>query len=238
MDRDTAVTRISDKLGFRTDVTTRVINALQDAQDEMERGATLPPFLVKQDQTLTVTAPATPVATPLEVTLPTDFIRETDYQDGNLRYQKSTPGPMVFLEKMDYTAAEEYFFARQLIRWNVNIEVIETEDTDFTAGTPMVYVLRKDTVRIYPGPDQNYSLLWDYYGHDDAVSGGNVTNRWLTNSPWLLIAKAGILVATDLRDAEALQYFQGLEQGATRDHLAMIYSREVAGRSHSMGSRL
>lgn len=238
MDRDTAVARIASKLGFRTDINTAIIAALQDAQDEMERGTTLPWFLIQEATTFTVTPPVPATAAPQEYALPTGYIKETDYRDGDLRYQQSVPGPMVFLERMDYTQAENYFFGRRLIKWNLNVEIIESEDTQFTPGTPLVYVIRKTTVRIYPGPDKTYNLLWDYYAHDAAVSGGNITNQWLTFSPWLLIAKAGLLVATDLRDAEALSYFQGLEAGATRDHLAQIYERERGGRPQAMGSRL
>lgn len=240
MDRDSAVSRIATKVGFRSDLTTNIQNALQDAQDELERKSSLPWFLIQENQPFVVnpTIPAT--ATPIEIPLPSGFIKETDWQDGNLRYQLSPapPGPTVFLEKMDLLKAENYFFGRQTIRWNVNIEIIETMDTQFTPGAPYVYVLRRNTVRIYPGPDKVYNLMWDYYAHDVSLVGANLTNQWLTFAPWLLIAMAGILIASDLRDSEAISYFQGLEQRAQQSFLAEQIEREIAGRSFAMGRRL
>lgn len=238
MDRDSAVLRIANKVGFRTDINPLIITALQDTQDELERGTLLPWFLISENTPFQVVAPVPPVATPQEYALPAGFIHETDIHDGNLRFQQTTPGPTLFLEKMDIMPAENYFFGRRISRWNENVQIIVQEDTQFTPGVPMVYVLRENTVRIYPGPDKTYNLLWDFYKRDVALSGANVTNQWLTFAPWLLISKAGILIATDLHDAESIQYFQGLEQSAMRDYFALCYEREVAGRRFAMGRRL
>ena len=238
MDRDTAVSRIASKVGFRTDLNLAIQNALQDVQDELERGAILPWFLIQENTPFPITPPVPAVAQPLEVALPVNFIHETDYHDGNLRYQEKTPGPTLFLEKMDLMPAENYFFGRRISRWNENVEIIVVEDTDFIPGPPMVYVLRQNTVRIYPGPDIAYTLTWDYYAHDTSLIGSNVTNQWLTFAPWLLIAKAGLLVATDLRDNEAVQYFSGIEQNAMRNYVAITDERERAGRVFAMGRRL
>jgi hypothetical protein len=241
MDRDGAVARIANKVGFRTDLMTLIITALQDAQDELERASSLPWFLIQENQPFTVGPPlGGPIATPQEFPLPAGFIREVDWQDGNLRYQlpPAPPGPTIFLEKMDLLKAENYFFGRQQIRWNVNIEIIEQQDTQFTPGSPYIYVLRQNTVRIYPGPDKTYQLSWDFYAHDQPLSGGNLTNQWLSFAPWYVIGKAGLLVATDLRDNEALQYFAGIEQRAQIEFLAIQVERERAGRNFAMGARL
>jgi hypothetical protein len=238
MDRDGAVQRIADKVGFRSDLTVKIQTALQDVQDELERATALPWFLIQENTPFSIVAPTPPTAAPQEYPLPTGFIRETDYHDGNLRYQQNVPGPTFFLEKMDLMPAENYFFGRRISRWNENIQIIVTEDTQFTPGIPMVYVLRERTVRVYPGPDKNYTYLWDFYAHDAVLVGGNLTNQWLTYAPWLLISKAGLLVATDLRDNEALQYFAGIEQNAMRSFAALEYERLRAGRAFAMGRRL
>lgn len=65
-----------------------------------------------------------------------------------------------------------------------------------------------------------------------------MTNQWLTFAPWLLIGMAGALVASDLRDNEAIGYFQGLEARAQQSFLAEQIERERAGRSFAMGARL
>jgi hypothetical protein len=238
MDRDSAISRIANKVGFRTDINPLITTALQDVQDELERSIDLPWFLTNENTPFVINPANPPVATPQEYPLPTGFIRETDVHDGNLRFQQTAPGPTLFLEKMDLMPAENYFFGRRVSRWNENVEIVVQEDTQFTPGTPMVYVLRENTVRIYPGPDKQYTLTWDFFAHDTALNGGNVTNQWLTFAPWLLISKAGLLVATDLKDTEAVQYFSGIEQSAMRSYAAVKYEREVAGRRFAMGRRL
>lgn len=240
MDRDTAVARIQEKLGFRTDLVTVIQNTLQDMQDELERGATLPDFLLQEDQTFTIT-PANPAtATPQEYSLPSGFIKEADEADGGqLRWQQFTPGPTLFVQKMDLKPAEMYFFNRRSGIWDDDVEIIVTEDTQFSPGAPLVYVLRKATVRIYPGPDVTYNLLWSFYKHDLVLNGGNVSNnQWLTNTPWLLISKAGIHLARSLRDADALAYFTAMNEEASKTGLARLYERERADRDYAMGSKL
>src|SRR6266566_8531797 len=234
MDRDSAVARIQQKLGFRSDLVTEIQVALQDAQDELERGATLPFFLVKQDQTFAITPSVPPSATPQEYALPAGFIRDEDEQDGTLRYQKAVPGPQVFLEKMDYSTAERRFFGKTVVTVDSGVVIVPSEDTQFSAGTPVAYVIREATVRIYPGPDITYNLLWSYYAHDVSLTGANVTNQWLTYAPWLLIGKAGILIAGSTRDADAVAAFQEIldgkpevgRRGAVDDYLALLIERE------------
>jgi len=245
MDRDTCVSRMQDKLGFgRTDLTSKCIAALQDTQDDLESSGTLPFWLLQQDQTLTITPPVPAVATPLEVALPAGFIREPDDDDGNLRWQQYVPGPQVFLTKMDYKEAEIFFFNQRQVWWEGNNIVVQTTPPNPSPGVPKAYVLRKSTIRIYPGPDKVYNLTWSYYAHDSSLVGGNVTNGWTTNAPWKLIGEAGIKVAHDIRNADAYSAFQDIlegkpgRQGASARYLSQLYEREVAGRNHAMGARL
>jgi hypothetical protein len=118
MDRDGMVAAIQEKRGFATTLTSNIISALQNEQDELERAATLPWFLLSEDTSFTITPPVPAVATPLEVALPTGFICESDPQDGNLRFQQTTPGPQNFIEKMDYREAEEFYFGLRKVFWD------------------------------------------------------------------------------------------------------------------------
>src|SRR5438105_10528571 len=138
---------MQEKLGFRTDLTTPCINALQDAQDELEKATLLPWFLLQEDQTFTITPPNPPVATPLEVTLPTGYIEDSDPQEGGIRYQASKPGTSVFLSRLDIAEAERMFFGQRQAFWDGQVVVIEGQDTQFSAGTPLAYVIRKTTAR-------------------------------------------------------------------------------------------
>jgi hypothetical protein len=246
MDRDTAVARIQQKLGFRTDLVSQIQQALQDAQDQLERGATLPWFLIQEDQTFVITPSVPASATPQEYALPTTFIRDVDEQDGTLRWQKQKPGPQVFLERLDYAVAEKRFYGKTVVTYDEGVVIIPSEDTQFSPGTPIAYVVRANTVRIYPGPDITYNLLWSYYAHDDNITGSNMTNNWLTFAPYLLIGEAGSLIAEDTRDKEAFDAFQIIldgsprtgSRGARKDFQALMFEREIGGRTYAMGSRL
>jgi hypothetical protein len=246
MDRDTAVSRIQQKLGFRSDRVTEIQNALNDAQLELENSQSLPWFLIQQNQAFSITPASPPTATPLPVALPTGFIKEVDDEDGNISYQQTTPGPQVFLKKMDYKQAEIFFFARRNVWYDQNVEIIQSEDTTFTAGLPIAYVLQKNAIVFYPGPDQPYTFRWSYYTHDQPLNGSNVTSQWLQFAPWLLIGKAGMLFSADTRDADAYAAFQAVVygdkskgiRGAEDAFLAQCYERELGGRTYRMGGRL
>lgn len=244
MDRDTMVARIQEKLGFKQTLVSNIQGALQDEQDDLERGATLPWFLLQEDQPFTITPAVPATSTPQQYNLPTGFISEADDQDGNLRLQLTTPGPQIFIEKMDYREAEEFFFAQRQVWWDGEEVIIQGEDSPPVAGAPKAYVLRKNQVRIYPGPDKVYNLLWTFYAHDQRLDGGNVTNQWSTNIPWLLIGRAGLKMAMSLRDKDAASAFQLILgggpgfAGAEKTYLAMLYDREIGGRRYSMGRKL
>ncbi len=250
MDRDTAVARIQEKLGFRTDLVLNIQNALQDAQDELERGTTMPPWLWSQDTPFTLTPTGPPSAMPLEVVLPANFIRESAEQDGNLYYRLTGSFQPIFLQKMDFRKAEEFFFDRRQVWWDGTMTTVQSASANPTPGAPVAYVLRQNTARFYPGPDVVYHLLWTYYKHDSGLNGSNVgdgtgtPNGWLTNAPWLLIGEAGLLMSTSLRDGDAMQVFQQIldgttgTRGARRDYLAWVYERESAGINYRMGEQL
>lgn len=250
MDRDTAVARIQEKLGFRTDLVSTIQNALQDAQDELEKGTTLPPWLWSQDTPFVLTPPVSPTASPLEVALPANFIRESAEQDGNLYYRLTGSFQPIFIQKMDFRQAEEFFFDRRQVWWDGTTVTVQSISAQPTPGAPVVYVLRQNTARFYPGPDIVYNLLWTYYKHDSALNGANVGdgtltfNGWLSNAPWLLIGEAGMLVAESIRDGDALDIFtkilngDGMSRGARKDYLAWVYEREIAGTNYRMGARL
>jgi hypothetical protein len=246
VDRDNAVARIQMHLGFRTDKVTEIQNALQDVQDTLERGSTLPYWLVVEDGTFTITPSMPPSALPREYALPTGFLQDIDEQDGTLRYQKSQPGPQIFLEKLDYKVAERRFYGQTTVNYDQGVVIVPSEDTQFSPGTPVAYVIRENTIRIYPGPDVTYNLLWSYYKSDAALNGSNVENGWLKNVPYLLIGHAGLLMAMAMRDADAIAVFKDMlegtpgtdRKGAISDYLALLVEREISGRNYAMGRRL
>ena len=72
MTRDEAVARIQEGLGFRSSLSSVIIARLKEEQRDLERGKTLPPFMLLEGQTLSLTASINFVA------LPATFLRRSN----------------------------------------------------------------------------------------------------------------------------------------------------------------
>ncbi len=182
MFRDVARARIQQTLGFRSDKETEIIAALQDAQVMLERGATLPWFLQSEVASIVT------VDGEERVPLPTDFLRE--WEDDPLWYFVAGSGGD------DDTWTELAKDDLALLRSKYPGE-----------GAPVAYALDVKYFRIFPTPDDAYTLKMIYF-KKDAVLTTNVENQWLTYFPYLVIGEAGILLSAGLRDANALAIFQ------------------------------
>lgn len=227
MTRDEAVAEVQQGLGFRTDLDDQIRTALDQMQDHLEGpGKNLPWWLLEEDASISVTE------SNQDVTLPTGFLREPEY--ASFRYKPSASGKALFLAKMDLQAAEEYFFGR----WKDPDVETSTATTGLSPGAPRAYVLRKDEIRVYPIPDADYTLTWDYFKAGDSLLGASTGSVWLDNAPWVIIGKAGLKIAMNIRDADAVQYFQGILADAEPDYLADCVSRSLNGRRLRMGSAL
>lgn len=177
--RSAAVSRIAEGLGFRADLETTIISRLQESQRLLEKGKTLPRFLLLEDQSLSLAADGQDVA------LPTGFLRQ--YEDEPIRYTESaTAKKIVVLRKTHVDAIEAY--------------------SDAADGPPKVYVLRASTIRFYPIADINYTLTWSYYKAADLLD-TDIENAWLEHASDWLIGDAGERLAKDLRDADAVEVF-------------------------------
>lgn len=177
MDRDLAVTRVQEGLGFRSDQVSTIISRLQEAQRELERGKTLPKFLLVEDQTLSFLQATSSVA------LPSNFLRRAEKE---LRYRPSETDKYAFVPWKNYNDAYKAY-------------------SNVTASGPKVASLRTSSIFFFPEADRDYTLYWDYYVKDDLLT-SNIENLWLANAPELLIGFAGARIARDDRNksAEAL----------------------------------
>lgn len=205
--RSTAVSRIQRGLGFRTDLEDECISALQEAQREFERARTLPWFLVEEDQTLSVTSGTQTVA------LPDGFLMEVE--DDGLHYT-STDAGLVYLTKRPFDEAKLYY-----------------RDTD--AGEPLSYSLRKASLYVFPEPDTNYTLTWSYFKAADVLT-SDVENAWLENVPELLIAKAGLILAMDLENADSTKKFAAMFETWNNWLVREIARRESEAMPRRMGA--
>lgn len=185
MFRDEAVARIQEGLGFRTDMRDQIITRMNEAQRELERGKTLPRFLLVEDATLDVTQNDN------TVDLPDDFLRRADTA---LRYRPSISDRYVFVPWKGFTDAYTAYVNSQ------------------PAG-PKVAVFRNSEILLFPVPDNAYTLTWDYYKTDALPSTTN-ENLWLSNAPDLIVGYAGFRMANILRNKNAQTLFDSIYKTA------------------------
>lgn len=205
MDRDTAIQRIQRGLGFRTDLSSEIALAMQEQQRLLELGKTLPWFLLQEDQILTL-----PVAT-RSVNLPTGFIR---MEDEGFFYTSTEDGEIEVIRR-PYAEARDFY-------------------ADRDAGGPEAYSLRKTSFYFFPEPDTGYSLTYSYYKQADVLT-TNVENAWLAYAPEVLIGAAGVSIATDVRDATAVQTFTALYTVGMNALMAEIAAREENNMPRALG---
>ncbi len=177
--RDEAVARLQRTLGFRTDKSVELIDALKDAQVQLEKLPELPWFL------LTEVASISTVAEEERVPLPKDFILE--WEEDPLWYFNASAD-----DEDKWTRLEKDTFA--------------TLRKDLPgAGSPLAYTQDGDYFRIFPTPDAVYVLKMIYYKTDEVLI-SNIENFWLKHFPYLVIGEAGRLIP-GFRDKEALKIF-------------------------------
>ncbi len=211
MFRDIARARIQQTLGFRSDKETEIVAALQDAQVMLERGATLPWFLLSEVASISTSDGEERVA------IPTDFLRE--WEDDPLWYFKAGTGG----DADTWTELAKDDLA--LLRSRYSGE-----------GTPVAYALDVRYFRIFPTPDDTYTLKMMYF-KKDAILTTNIENQWLEFFPYLVIGEAGILLSAGLRDANALAVFQKWADEGRERMFVENEARMHASHSYVMGGQ-
>ncbi len=214
MTRDEAVAEVQTGLGFRTDLDTLIVTRMQQVQVLLERGRTLPWFLLEEEATVSVAAAAN------DAPLPTGFIRETEYKTGGLRYV-SDEGKPVFLQKVPYDES-------LLALWR------EDAATSSAPKFPSLYALRTSKFVVYPAPTAALTLYLDYF-KAGTVLDSDITNVWLTNAPYLVIGNTGASVARTLKNTSAFEEFSAQAQTAWSSVLAENVQRQAANRRYVLG---
>lgn len=181
MTKAEAIQRINEGLGFRSISDAVITRRLIEAQRELERGKTLPQFLIQEDAEITLIQGAR------EIPLPDDFIRE--YDDGQTWTMRFMSDAAIPIRKVD-----------------LNSLLILRPPTD--PGPPQYYVIRSQSLYFGRFADLTYTIAYSYYGHARTLL-TNDTNAW-TDDPsgydWL-VGVAGYRLASDLRDAGAAKLF-------------------------------
>lgn len=208
MNRDDAVARIQQTFGFRTDRNTEIVDALQDAQVILEEGETLPFFLLSEISSVTTTKDEE------RVKLPTDFLRE--YESDPLWY-------------FDSAAADAD-------KWTalVKKDLLYLRETYPAGGKPIAYHLDEAYYRIFPTPDDVYTLKHKYF-QKDVVLTTNVENLWLKNIPYLMIGEAGQLISPGFRDSKGEATFEKWRERGLRRLFVLNEDRKHNSRRYIMG---
>lgn len=209
MTRSQAVTRIQRILGFRSDLSTEIIDALQDAQVELEESPELPWFL--KNEALSGLSTIANVET---VTLPSDFIRE--YEDDALWLFDTTAAAS---DQWTPLVKDDLQFLRAALPGT---------------GKPEAYYLGVSSFFIKPTPDAVYTLKFIYYARDVILS-TDVQNKWLQYAHDLMIGMAGKKIAAPTRDSVAYGEFEKLEQIGRARVLGDTTARNVENRRLAMG---
>lgn len=214
MDRDTAVGLVRKRLGNLTGsfLDADIITEMQLQQEVLERGPTLPWFLLSERSDAYTTVGEERIA------LPVDFLRE--YEEGALFY---------FNESLD---EDEPWRALKKDDWDALKAAYQTR-----TGSPEKYALTEEYIRLFPTPDAEYLLRMIYYKRGVDLTSGNVTdNIWLLNTPDLLISLTAQVVANLYLQNAALGQRLDLEVQRAKDRLLReTTAREMANYEQTMG---
>lgn len=226
MTRDDAAARIRREIGFRpagTSLDDIIVSCLKEAQRDLEKGKTLPRFLLKQDQTLTL------ASGDHFVTLPTDFIRESD--ETRIRFFQTGSDVPTYLTR-------KYYIDASMANLHGSADSLTTNDP----VAPSVYVVRfgKSFKKLdfITTADKAYTLYWDYYAQADVLATGSTENDWLAdaNAPEWLIGEAGIRVARPLGNANAVQVFTSMRDAGRAACFGEDLAAETASGPIQMGA--
>jgi hypothetical protein len=166
---------------------------------KLEKGATLPDFLVLRDQSITLTAGDR------RFSLPENFLRELNedetlwiIDDANVYYP---------LNKLDYEDGLRKF------------------PSTAVGSLPKDYFLEGKYGYVFPTPIIERTLRFSYYASDQLVSDTAIETLWLKHTPDLLIGATGaVIAALYVKDSEAALFFASLEQEAKKNYITGSWS--------------
>lgn len=208
MTRTEAVSIMQMVLGFRTDLSSQLITSLKLAQIMLERGPTKPWFLLTEAATIRTTIDEPRVA------LPSDFLMEED--NVHLYYvPDDTTLPPVKLVKDEFDVLKENY-------------------KEAEADKPQAYALIGNYFYLFPTPDDLYTIEMRYNAQDDLFD-ADIENGWLKYNPYVLIGKAGWLVARSINNDVAASTFMSMEKEGRLVLAADDIERELSNRELQIG---
>jgi len=213
-----AIKRINQGIGWRADghsLESKFPGYFVEAQDDLEMGKTLPKFLLREDQTLSLAIGAH------TINLPIGFARADDERPISFPVTGSTR-PQFLQQKRIYKDAVEAY-----------------SNSDFNTTGFKVYVIRNSVIDFIINAMSATTFTWNYYKYGDTFA-LNTENEWLAHksAKWWLIGEAGFRIAYDLRDDRAMALFDGMRQRGRAATFADILAREDESGPLVMGANL
>lgn len=203
---DEAVAFIQQQMGFRTALTSQITTTIQRSIVRVEDDESIEraDFLLQEHGTdgLFVTTVGS-----REVTIPDTFLGESESAGALYIYDSTLEDPYVELSKAE--------------PWYVRGNYVDSEQ-------PAWYGVQGNKLIFGGIPDAEYQLRWFAYFRDNANVSGGDTNLWLTRRPFLIIAEAGVHIASASR-SPSVDYFSDLLKSEKRAHnTKMVAAQEDA----------
>jgi hypothetical protein len=244
--RSTAVARVQRRLGFRKDIAVAICDEMISAQDNFERGVPvpivasaymgrflagggsfLPWFLLTEVNTIQTAIGEE------RVSLPDDFIRE--YEEDALYYFNPAADPTIGQNQWIPLWKNDLQYNREKYGAMWPSPTGNPPTVNQSCG-PRGYSLDASYFRIFPLPDQIYTLKMIYYGHDDVLDPTvDSENKWLKNAPAVLMGEAGYNIAAAARDADRMTYFEKLRDESLARLFVDTEARQHENRRYQMG---
>src|SRR5689334_20945854 len=171
MTRDEVVALIQQVLGFRTSLQSTIISNLQFVQIQLESEPEKPWFMISEDSFTSTSALEERIA------VPDDFLQEVE--ETVLKYVP------------DDTTAEEVDLVKE------DYDTLRANYRGSVPGPPEAYALVGNYFRIFPTPDDTYTIRMIYYQKQAALV-SNIENGWTKYVPYLIAGEAGAIVAASI----------------------------------------
>lgn len=203
-----AVAQVKLMLGFRKTLDATILTQLNIEQDKLETEASLPWFL-RRNSTTIHTNPGSPF-----IDKPADFIREWDED------------PLYFL------------YTDQGNDYRVNL--VKDSESYLTARysgslVPAGYAELGNQWKLIPTPSIDFRINYSYYAHAADIVADATTNPWLIHNPEVVIGRAGLIIATGLRDKVGMEVFGALAAAGTEKIISVTAAQDEAGARRVIG---
>lgn len=191
-----------------TEANNYILYAIQAQQRDLEKGKSLPQFILEEDATITGAGGVSTAA------IPSDFIR---LAEEHVPVWTSASGSQSRELKID-----SYGYLRGV--W-----------FNSTVTNPVAMAIRKSTFKIFPTPSSSWTITYSYYKKQAVPSAPGDENAWMLNVPDLMINGAGMRFAADRQDQDAAKKFSTLYASFYASYLASIVDGETQDQAVLMG---